>query len=355
LEPEGSMTTTASIPPGLIAPGFQLPQLGSLADCRQVGTSLWSLAASLMAEPIDVVSKLLVYVEMQAMRMLASSLSGHSRLSANEISTAMRELQCVRALACEIKERPWATRQYAPSAPTMPEQARQQPPPTSEGGVSGSEQGSEAAQRLATDLAVISERCARTLLRFQVTSMLSAVATIANDDAETASRALPAADWLMAEYVSERDEAASTSAAGDVEDDQHGLPRLPDVSSMEIMLLDQCYTLACCSQGKAAVQAAEDGSCAPPTRARCLLCKLPVPVVTERTTQLCEGNHALQRCWICLEVLPLRSWCCATCGAGCCPSHDGLPAMGVLHKLSPLGVCGLCGSPTKPPESVLLC
>jgi len=59
---------------------------------------------------------------------------------------------------------------------------------------------------------------------------------------------------------------------------------------------------------------------------------------------VCEDGHSLLRCWLCFGLLPVHSWSCGTCGAGCCQSHDADGRHGLLASLVPAGHCGLCGA-----------
>lgn len=118
----------------------------------------------------------------------------------------------------------------------------------------------------------------------------------------------------------------------------------------------RCYRRTTCSLGAAAVTAAaavsdvEDGAltaqCAP-QREACVLCNSPVQV-SARFLQghRCGNGHVRSRCWLCFETVRLVAWKCNTCGGRACSEHDTQPAamLGPLRAVSPLGICGLCGS-----------
>ena len=183
----------------------------------------------------------------------------------------------------------------------------------------------------------------RALLSAQATSR---VGDTPPTDAE-APELLPAADWLLTSAA-----AACAASGGSGSGGGSGGGSAGALTPAKAVALRACFQAAGCTVGEAALDALSAGRTPPalPQREACLLCDAPVGVGLEGSDmQRCEAGHELQRCWVCLRLLPLRAWLCTCCGAGCCEEHEATPAAGVLCRVSPPGVCGLCGSPCSPP------
>lgn len=210
--------------------------------------------------------------------------------------------------------------------------------------------GGEGVGGRAALLDSISERCARALLRAQADSRLGATpsaepaeAAAGEDEGEGGSggeSVLPAADWLL------------SSAAAAVVTPERGGSMAAAAAPPKVADLRACFRAAGCAVGEAALDALSAGRAPPalPQREACLICDAPVGVSLEGgDVQRCAAGHELQRCWVCLRLLPLRASLCTCCGAGCCEEHGASPAAGILCRVSPPGVCGLCGSPCNAP------
>ena len=139
-------------------------------------------------------------------------------------------------------------------------------------------------------------------------------------------------------------------------------PSRPPLAAIDLSSLRACFRAAQCAEGEAALVALERGERVDDARtpssltARecCPLCERAVAVDASSTTQRCAQGHALQRCWICFKLLPIHAWLCSTCGAGACAAHEpGCAPDGVLCDVSPVGVCGLCGTSCTPTHPYL--
>jgi len=310
-----------------VEPVVPCEALEKFARFRPVGSSLWAVSASLMAECVAERVAFIEDASTTLFEFLRGAMSGVNQSS-------LRALQCMCALAhecgkqqlwCELERRVYdgSSGDKGISAPVC---ATEQSPRALE--------GESATHRAAHARALrsVGERCVKVLLEAQAASRV----TVATAGAALASRtmtppvlsavqALPAADWLLA-FEHEQQEP-----------------------SRHRFTIRRCYVAARCVEGQAALEQ----KLPPPVREICMLCNGTVPVATT-IEQCCAEGHVFARCWVCFKLLPLLAWTCSTCGAGACASHDADGAAGsVLGELSPTGVCGLCGSTCVPPTRAL--
>lgn len=195
-------------------------------------------------------------------------------------------------------------------------------------------------------LPCLSTRCATWLFAQQALSLLPSEAHQSSDRALS----LRAADGLISLFL----KAAHSPPC------KPSLlrPSLPDAMTNAI---SELYAKESCEAGEAALRAVQrlqqgldsDGAqisvpaVSPlPKRGVCPICGREVGMESEDEWYVCGSGHRLQRCTLCFQVLSMRSWTCATCGAGMCSDRECCTVLAPSCALAAEpSVCGLCSSP----------